>query len=201
MQLKFDVHDNATPALKRMIELFPKTARGAVKSAGYFLVGKVKDPGPFRREIVTDAPGGVPYAPFGNEKFRREIERIIGGRGKSKYSPYGRLWKALRYRYTTSSSRGYGVTVGFVNSSAYNLAQKLARGFSSDMTDTRRNLWNKAFANLGWQTRVNPGKKTVDVPARPAIIPMWNAHRAEAMQVFQNKFYEYLKNDLSNGKV
>lgn len=199
MQLKFDIHDNATPTLRRLITLFPNTARGAVKSTGYYLVGKARDPGPFREEIGTDAPGGVPYAKFGNPKFRRALDQILKGQGKRTYRPYGRLDKALRYRYTSSRARGYGVTVGFVSDSSYKLAKKLAQGFSSNMSENRARLWNKAFQRLGWTSRVNPNKKTVDVPARPAINPMWNKYRANAMKVFETKFRQYLKNDVARG--
>ncbi len=194
MQLKFDIHDNATPKLQYLTERFPNTTRGAIKSVGYWLKGQ------FQTDIVTDDPGGVPYPEFGNPKFRQMLERLLNGRGKTKYLPYGKLTKAIRYRYTPSRSRGYAVTIGFVNSSAYNLAGKLARGFSSPMTDQRRKAWDKAFQMLGWKTRVNPNKTAVDVPARPVIVPMWEQKRAEAMQVFEKKFYEYLANDLNKGR-
>lgn len=201
MDIKFDIKDNASPAFKKAISDFPNTTRGALKSTGYWLVGKVKEPGPFRQEITSNAPGGKRYAPFGNQKFRQALDRVVQGRGKTNYQPYGKLKNALRYRYTPSSSRGSAVTVGFISSSAYNLAKKLSTGFSSSMTEARRNLWNAAFERLGWKTRASKTRTSVDVPARPAVDPMWQKYKQPAMQKFEETFRKYLMNDMRNGKV
>ena len=85
MELKITYDDMSTPFLQQLAANNPKWIASALKSAAWQTQKTIKS------GIKSGAPGGQEYAPMMPAKMRRALEEVLGGDGKTRYPPMGRL--------------------------------------------------------------------------------------------------------------
>ena len=178
MQLQITYEDMATPYLKQLVANNPKWIASALKSAAW------KSQKVIKSGIQSGAPGGQTYAPMMPDKMRRALDLALGNTGKTRYSPMGRLQRAVGY---DSSRVNQGVvTVGWLSHSAVYLGSKQQEGFPTEVTDKLR----KAFAAAG--IKLSADKHQLQTASRKTYAPVLPDVSAVAAQAMQDKLLSYI---------
>lgn len=185
--LRFDITNNASKGLGAVMDALPVITRKAIKSTGYQAMQAIQE------GIKSGAPGGDTYAEFFPQKYRRALDQIIRGRGKSDYKPMGKLAQATKYRYMNTDARGMSVVVGWLSNSSANIGRKQQDGYIRPMTDAMRKSFDDAFEKLGMKTRIAKTTTQLTVPSRPTMAPMEQVLEPVLSGIFETAFKKNLK--------
>lgn len=187
MQLQITYEDMATPYLKQLVANNPKWIASALKSAAW------KSQKVIKSGIQSGAPGGQAYAPMMPDKMRRALDIALGNTGKTRYSPMGRLQRAVGY--DSSRANQGSVTVGWLSHSAVYLGSKQQEGFSTEVTDKLR----RAFAAAG--IKLSADKNQLHTASRPTFPPVLPDVSAVAAQAMQDKLLSYIMGNTQRSAV
>lgn len=186
MNITVEYKDNATPFLNYIIANNPKWKTSALKSAGWRTSQELK------KGIRSAAPGGSPYEPLHlDNKKRRALEKIMGGKVRRNYPPMGQLQKAIGY-YGTMASRGV-VPVGWLSKTAVYLGDKQQKGYSTEVTPKVRRM----FAAAG--IKLSKNKSRLQTPSRKTFAPMETMLSRIAQDQFASKLISYFNGNTARG--
>ena len=187
MELKITYDDMSTPFLKQLVANNPKWIASALKSAAWQTQKTIKS------GIKSGAPGGQEYAPMMPAKMRRALEEVLGGDGKTRYPPMGRLQQAVGYD-KSQANEGI-VTVGWLSHSSVYLGSKQQQGYETEVTDRIR----RAFAAAG--IKLKAGKTALHTASRPTFDPMMPIVAPVAAQAMQDKLLSYINGNTSRSSA
>lgn len=173
--LTVTLDDEATPWLARVTRDFPDLRRKAFKSLGWWMQGEIK------AGIRSGAPGGVPYAP----RRMGDLNRLrLKPKEQVSKTVLGKLVRAVGYQYLEGDSTA---VVGWLSKSAVRLGTIAEEGKSIPVTPNMIRRFRKARVPL------SPFKRTLSIPPRPTIGPMWRVLEPQVIPYLEGKFQEYLE--------
>lgn len=177
--------DAATPWMAKMAKENPRYIDKAVKSAGWYMRGEVKE------GIAKGAPGGVPFAPFSTITTGRIIERYRGRKGmrprnlRAPHRPLGRLGgPAVRYKFWPNSHR---VQVVWLSRSAQYLGKMQQEGKKTRVTESMRRFFWAIGLKLGKNTRY------IRMPGREVVEPEWRQNESYIPRYMEEKIWGYME--------
>lgn len=184
------VHDEATPFLRYLAAAFPNEFNRALRHVGWYLRGRIQ------QGIKSHSPGGRRFKDTSDvQKYRmldemrgrhklfsiktqrqlgwkRMKNRVIKGSDDELGSVFGRLLGAVVFRHDKASMR---MEIGWVSSSAMQLARKLQGGGRMPITARQRRFYWAGGIPL------SKDKLFFELPARPVIAPVYDAEAGPKM--------------------
>ena len=178
--------NTATPFLHKVAKNKPKYMDRAIKSAGWWLRGEIKE------GIRSGAPGGKPYKPFSEVTTSRRLDAIRGRSGqkprrlRADHKPMGRLHAAVRYKFYPDSHRAI---VGWISKSAERLGTIQEKGKRVRVTPKMRRFYLAAGFNM------SRNKRYIEIPKRPTIEPEYKENQKHIPRYVEDKIWGYMERD------
>lgn len=225
---RVSLRDEASPYLRSLIATYPKAARSALKSLGWWLRGHILT------GMQTSAPGGMPLKPLSTIQRIQLMESVRGMKARKRPSkfkpgshfdkflpvnprkaawlsvdgggrkPYGpKMPRAVRYNYDGPTNSVY---IGWLNPSSASFARALQGGWRGD-----KHKWQfkqgpqpvtekmrKFFAMAGIFFRRG---KVLSTPERPVIDPVLAAYRQQIPGYIEEKIAAWVEKTYGMGRI
>lgn len=179
--LTASVEQDAGAYIAHLARMLPRETHKALAALGYYLVGRVSQPGALRKDIITGGPQGTAWAPLSTPQAGGLIDRAKGRRRRRGKGFFGDLMKALAYfRYPFPLMR---LDVGWLSASAQRWGYLLQRGGRVPATRKMRRLFSRAGLRLGG--------KGINLPARPFMAQAMAAHLPEVAPLLESKIARF----------
>ena len=167
--------DRAGPYMELLARTMPAEFNRAIRHIGFWLRGQIK------AGMRTGAPGGIPWKE--TSRVTRIMRRVRGSRQYTR--PGGRLAQLVRYKHDKS---GMAVHIGWIDKRVSRLAYSFQEGGEQRATHKQRRLYYALGTDFGYLLL----GKTIKTPARQAIGPVYNLHRAEIPVRMEQRIQQYM---------